>query len=65
VGGLVAANEVAAAEVLVGRFVFEHVIGGAKDGGGHRADGLFGTASGAQAVELGLQIAAGTSLQRI
>ena len=57
-GGFGAAVEVIGAEVLVEGAVLEHVIGGAQDGGGDRADGLFGASTGAEAVELGLEVAA-------
>src|SRR6266851_6834114 len=49
--------EVGGAEVLVLGTVFEHVVGGGEDGCGHGADRLLGAAPGAQAVELGVEVA--------
>ena len=52
----VAVVEVAWAEVLVEGAVFEHVVGGGEYRGGNRPDGLFGTAPGADAQVLGLEV---------
>jgi len=49
--------EVAGAEILVFGAVLEHVVGSRQHRGRDRADGFLGAATGAQAVELGLQIA--------
>jgi hypothetical protein len=48
--------EVIAAEVLVHRAVFEHVVDRSKDGGRDGHDRLFGATTGFDAVELGPQI---------
>src|ERR1700726_1373934 len=48
--------EVIAAEVLVHRAVFEHVVDGSKDRGRDGHDRLLGATTGFDAVELGLQI---------
>jgi hypothetical protein len=48
--------EVIAAEVLVHRAVFEHVVDGSKDRGRNGHDRLFGATTGFDAVELALQI---------
>ena len=48
--------EVIAAEVLVHRAVFEHVVDRSKDRGRDGHDRLFGATTGFDAVELGLQI---------
>src|SRR5208283_1906416 len=55
-GGFGAAVEVSRAQILVEGAVPEHGIGGREDGSGDRADGFPGAATGAQAVELGLQV---------
>jgi len=49
-------REMGGAEVLVLDTVFQHVVSGREHGGGDGEDGFFGAASGAQAVELGLQV---------
>ena len=56
--GFGSAVEVVGAKIVVMGAVFEHVIGGGEDRGGEGADRLFGAAPGAQAMELGLEIAA-------
>ena len=58
-GGLVGigAIEVRAAEFAPFGAVAQHVPGGGQDGGGDGADGFFRAAAGAQALELGLEIA--------
>lgn len=43
--------------VLIDGSVFEHMVYGGEDGGGDGADGFLGTASGAQAQVLSLQVA--------
>jgi hypothetical protein len=57
-GGFGATIEVVRAQVLIAGAVLEHVIDGCEDGSGDGADGLFGTAPGTDAVELGLHVAA-------
>src|SRR5215210_271329 len=52
------AVEVVGAEILEEGAVWEHVVGGGQDGGGDGADRLFRAAAGAQALELGLEVAA-------
>jgi len=54
----VSAVEVIGAEILVQRPVLEHVVDGAQEGGGDRADGFFGASAGLDSVELGLEVAA-------
>jgi hypothetical protein len=51
------AVEVVGTEIVLEGAVFEHVVGGGEDRGGESADRLFGAAPGAQAMELGLEIA--------
>lgn len=50
--------EVVGSQVLIERAVAEHVVGGGQDRGSDGTDGLFGSSPVAQALELGLQIAA-------
>ena len=57
-GGFGATIEVVRAQVLIAGAVLEHVIDGGEDGSGDGADGLFGTAPGTGALELGLDVAA-------
>ena len=49
--------EVFGAKVLVESAVAQHVVGGGEDRCGDRADGLLGTATMPQALELCLQVA--------
>lgn len=50
--------EVIGAEILVAGSVLEHVIYGGEQRGSHRANGLFGSTAGAQAMILRLKVAA-------
>ena len=50
--------EVIVPEVLIAGAILEHVIDSGEDGSGDGANGLFGAASGTDAVELGLDVAA-------
>src|SRR5437867_10440587 len=60
VGGLVGvgAVEVGGAQIVPLGAVAQHVPGGGEHGGGHGDDGFLGAATGTNAVELGLQVAA-------
>ena len=49
--------EVVRAEIAIELTADQHVVDAGQDRGGERAERLFGAASGAQAVELGLEIA--------
>src|SRR6202011_1347362 len=49
--------EVVRAEIAIELTADQHVVDAGQDRGGERAERLFGAAAGAQAVELGLEIA--------